>query len=155
MDIVEKITKIIGIVTATVAAIAGGYTAWDKVGSSLKNKEILVWSPELFEISSGPADQEFKVVVARKKLRNDCAVKSFVLQVRDSEYIMHPATPGITTFSGAASNDVEKFGYKFKIDDAENVSAGQATLVGTIEYDCPEGKVTVLYPNVNFDITEK
>jgi hypothetical protein len=152
MESIEKLTKSVAFVTATVAALTGGYTAWDKITGFHKDKRILVWSPELFKISDGPADSNFKVIVARKKNRNDCSVEGFKLQVRDSHFIMHDAIPGISVFSGAASNNVEKFGYTFKIDKPETVSAGKATLVGTIEYECPEGKVTVLYPNVNFNI---
>ena len=66
---IENITKGIGVVTATFALIGGGYTLYDKLGIE---DPILEWAPQYFEISDGPADGEFRVIVAREKLRDDC-----------------------------------------------------------------------------------
>jgi len=60
---VENITKGIGVVTAAFALVGGGYTLYDKVGF---DDPILTWAPEHFSITSGPADGEFKVSVARE-----------------------------------------------------------------------------------------
>lgn len=156
MEIIEKTTKFVGMFAAVFAVIGGGYTAWDKVGKSFKNNSILIWAPEHFEISDGPASGEFHVIVARQKLRDDCKVDDFKLEVRDSEYIVHAATPSVAKFSGPAGKDIEKFGYKFIINDkAEDVAKGTATLLAQIYYQCPEGAVTVSYPdhaNMNFNI---
>ena len=143
---IENYTKVIAAVSATVAAIGGGYTLWDKMGF---DDPILEWSPEHFSISDGPVDGEFKVVVAREKLRDDCSVEGFRLEVRDSDYIVHPATPSIAKFSGPANDKVDKFGYKITIDShhQEKVSKGEATLLAHIDYKCPEGDVVVNYPD--------
>ena len=81
---VDRTTKLIGAVTALFAMVGGGYTATDKLG--LFRKPILEWSPEYFSITGGPADGEFAVVAARKKIRDDCSVEQFYLEVRDSRY---------------------------------------------------------------------
>jgi len=78
----DKITKTIGIGTAAIAFIGGGYSLSDKIG--FFKKPILEWAPEYFSISNGPANSEFHVVVARKKYRDDCSVEDFYLEVRDS-----------------------------------------------------------------------
>ena len=81
MDI-DNITKGVGVVTATLALVGGGYSLYDKIGF---DDPILTWAPEHFVISSGPADGSFKVAVAREKHRDDCTVTDFILDVRDSE----------------------------------------------------------------------
>jgi len=150
---VENITKGIGVVTAAFALIGGGYTLFGK----FEDKSILEWSPEHFEISDGPVDGEFKVVVAREKIRDDCSVEGFRLEVRDSEYVVHPAKPSIAKFSGPANDKVDKFGYKITIEKhhQSKVAKGEATLLAHIDYKCPEGEVVVNYPdhqNLRFNI---
>lgn len=155
MEIIEKTVKLIGLVTATFAVIGGGFTVWDKIQNSFKDDTILIWSPEHFEINNGPATGEFKVIVARQKLRDDCSVENFKLEIRDSEYIVHVAIPSVANFSGSASETIEKFGYKFTINAPEEVAKGQATLLAHIYYKCPEGEVLINYPsheNLNFNI---
>lgn len=141
------ITKTIGALSATIAVVGGSYSLADKVG--WLEKDILRWSPEHFQISNGKADSEFKVVVAREKLRNDCDVIGFKLEVRDSEFFVHPAKPSIAIFSGPASPTVEKLGYMFRIDPdhLHKVAPGRATLLAHIKYKCPEGEVLVNYPS--------
>ena len=152
---VETITKGIGAVTATFALIGGGYTLSDKLG--LFDKPILVWSPEHFEITDGPVNGPFRVVVAREKIRDDCDVTGFTLEIRDSEYVVHPVTPSVTKFSGPANDRVDKFAYDvfFREGSYDQVALGEATLLATINYTCPEGPVVVHYPdheNVRFNI---
>ena len=152
---VENITKGIGAVTATFALIGGGYTLWDK----LESKDILTWAPEHFEITDGPVDSTFDVIVAREKHRDDCSVEGFRLEVKDSRYMVHLASPGMTKFSGPASDKVDKFGFTFTIDEEHRdmIPAGEATLLAHIDYQCPEGPVVVNYPdheNLKFTITE-
>jgi hypothetical protein len=151
----DKITKWIGVITASFAVIGGGYTAVDKVG--IFKKPVLTWAPEHFSVTDGYADGQFKVVVAREKHR-DCSVEDFKLEVRDSDMMMHKATPSIAKFSGPASEKIDKFGYKITIDDPEKVSVGRATLMAQITYTCPEGKVLITYPdhqNLYFNILGK
>lgn len=155
MQLIEKTTKFVGMFTAVFAVIGGGYAAFDKIGNSFKNNAILKWAPEYFEISDGPVDGEFKVIVARQKLRNDCSVQDFKLEVRDTNLIVHIAKPSISKFSGSASNNIEKFGYFFTIENPKAVSKGRATLLAHIYYKCPEGEVVVNYPdhiNMTFNI---
>ena len=152
---IENITKGIGIVTASFAMIGGGYTLWDK----LESKDILTWAPEHFEVTDGPRDGTFDVIVAREKHRDDCSVEGFRLEVKDSKYMVHTATPSVAKFSGPASDKVDKFGYSFTIDEEHQhmMPTGEATLLVHIDYMCPEGPVVVNYPdheNLRFMITE-
>ena len=152
---VENITKGIGVVTATFALIGGGYTLWDK----LESKDILTWAPEHFEITDGPVNGTFDVIVAREKHRDDCKVTGFTLEVKDSKYMVHTASPSVAKFSGPASDKIDKFGFSFTIDDEHKgmIDSGPATLLARIDYECPEGPVVVSYPdhdNLRFTITE-
>lgn len=153
---IENITKGIGVVTATLALLGGGYTLYDKIGFE---DPILTWVPEYFSITDGPADGEFKVEVAREKHRDDCTVEDFVVDVKDSLHIVHPAKPSISKFMGPATDKVDTFAYKITIDGhhQSKVAKGKATLIAYIHYDCPEGKVVVNYPdhnNLKFNITD-
>lgn len=145
MFALEDVTKSVGAITAVIAMTGGGYTLVDKMG--IFKKDILEWAPEHFQISNAPADGEFRVVVARKKNRDDCEVTGFRLEVRDSEFVVHKASPSIATFSGPASPEVDKFGYKFTIEPDSKVANGPATLLAHIKYKCPEGEVVVNYPS--------
>jgi len=151
---IENITKGIGVITASFALVGGGYTLWDK----LEDKSILTWAPEYFEISNGPVDGTFDVIVAREKHRDDCSVEGFTLEVKDSKYMVHAASPGLTKFSGPASDKIDKFGFTFTIDEEHRsmIPTGEATLLAHIDYQCPEGPVVVNYPdhaNLQFRIT--
>ena len=151
----DEIKKWLGVVTASFAVMGGGYTVIEK-GNFFK-KPILTWAPEYFRISNGPADGEFKVIVAREKHRDDCSVEGFKLEVRDSELVMHTAKPSITKFSGPANNKVDKFAYNITIENPEDVAPGTATLMAHIDYKCPEGAKIVNYPdhkNLTFEITK-
>jgi hypothetical protein len=150
---VDRTTKLIGAVTALFAMVGGGYTATDKLG--LFRKPILEWSPEYFSITDGPANSEFAVVAARKKIRDDCSVEQFYLEVRDSRYIVHQANPSIAKFSGPATDKIDKFGYTITLENPSKVSPGRATLLAHIRYKCPEGEVLINYPdhaNLTFEI---
>ena len=145
MFALEDATKTIGVVTASIAMIGGGWTLADKTG--IFKKDILEWAPEHFQISDAPANGEFRVVVARKKNRDDCEVTGFKLEVRDSEFVVHTAVPSIAAFSGPATPEVDKFGYKFTISEPSKVAHGPATLLAHIKYKCPEGEVVINYPS--------
>ena len=150
------VAKTISAVAASVAALGGSYTLADKFGWF--DKPILNWSPEHFEISDGSAGGEFKVVVARQKLRDDCEVTNFKIEIKDSDFVVHPAIPSIATFSGPATPTVDKFGYKFTFSPEvqKKIAAGEAPLLAHIKYKCPEREVVVNYPNhknLKFNIT--
>jgi hypothetical protein len=152
---VENITKGIGVVTATLAMVGGGYTFLDR----FEDNSILTWAPEHFLISDAPKDGTFDVVVAREKHRDDCSVEGFTLEVKDSKHHVHTASPSISKFSGPASEKIDKFGYSFTIDaDHQHmIPPGTATLLARIDYQCPEGPVVVSYPdhaNLQFEIKE-
>jgi len=152
-----KITKIVGLVAGITTAIGGGVTLSSKFGWFEKENPILTWAPEHFEIYGGPVNGEFRAIVAREKHRDDCAVTGFKLEIRDSEYIVHPATSSVSIFSGPASETIDKFGFEFYFHEnhAYKSALGEATLLGEIAYDCPEGTVYVHYPpNLNFIIEE-
>lgn len=141
----ETITKPVAAVTAVMAMIGGGYSLYDKI--KLPPKDILRWDADHFSISNGAASGNFKVIVARQKIRDDCTVEDFTLEVRDADYMIHKATPSVAKFSGPATPTVDKFGYTMTIDDPENVALGEAKLIARIMYKCPEGNVVIAYPN--------
>lgn len=152
----DSITKPIAVVTAVMAMVGGGYTLYDKV--KLPPKDILRWEAEHFSISNGPASGSFKVVVARQKIRDDCTVDDFGLEVRDADYMVHKATPSVAKFSGPASPTVDKFGYTMTIEGPESVAVGPAKLIARITYKCPEGNVVIAYPdhkNLSFNVEGK
>lgn len=154
---VEPITKIIAMLTAVVTLAGGSYAFGDKLGWF--KKDILRWSPEHFSISSGPINKPFNVIVARQKLREDCEVTDFRLEIRDSSLRVHPVKPDITVFAGPAGDKVDKFAYSISIpkDHQGQIAPGKAVLLGRIKYKCPEGEVLVQYPrhaNMQFEITK-
>lgn len=150
------VAKTISAVAASVAAVGGSYTLADKFGWF--DKPILEWSPEHFEVSDGTSDGEFKVIVARQKLRDDCEVTNFKIEIKDSDFVVHPAISSIATFSGPATPTVDKFGYKFTFSPEvqKKIAMGEATLLAHIKYKCPEREVVINYPNhknLKFNIT--
>ena len=152
----DSITKPIAVVTAIMAAIGGGYSLYDKV--KLPPKDILQWDADHFSISNGPASGSFRVVVARQKIRDDCTVEDFSLEVRDSDYMVHKALPSVAKFSGPASPTVDKFGYTMTVEKPDSVAIGSAKLIARIMYKCPEGNVVIAYPdhkNLTFNIEGK
>lgn len=152
----DSITKPVAAMTAVITMLGGSYTLVDKFG--WLKKDILKWDAEHFSITDGPASGEFEVVVARQKIRDDCSVEEFTLEVKDSKYLVHRATSSIAKFSGPASPTVDKFGYTIKIEDPDKVALGTARLLARILYKCPEGNVIITYPdhkNLNFSIGSK
>lgn len=141
----DKVSKSLGVVTAAIAILTGSWTLSDKMG--IFRKPILTWEPELFSISSGPADGQFRVVVAREKHRDDCAVEGFKLQIRSSDHQVHEARSSATQFSGPVNNKIDRFGYTVTIVNPGAVVEGTATLLATINYRCPEGAQVVNYPD--------
>lgn len=152
----ESITKPVAAVTAVMAMIGGGYSLYDKI--KLPPKDVLRWDAEHFTISNGQASGQFRVVVARQKIRDDCTVEDFSLEVRDSDFIVHKASPSVAKFSGPASPTVDKFGYTMTIEKPEGVAIGEAKLIARIMYKCPEGNVVIAYPdhkNLSFNIVRE
>ena len=152
----DSITKPVAAVTAIMAMIGGGYTLYDKI--KLPPKDILKWDADHFSITNGAASSEFKVVVARQKIRDDCTVEDFSLEVRDSDYMVHKALPSVAKFSGPASPTVDKFGYTMTVENPASVAPGDAKLIARIMYKCPEGNVVIAYPdhkNLTFNIEGK
>ena len=152
----DAITKPVAVVTAIMAMIGGGYSLYDKF--KLPPKDILKWDADHFSITSGIASGEFRVVVARQKIRDDCTVEDFSLEVRDSDYMVHKALPSIAKFSGPASPTVDKFGYTMTVENPASVAPGGAKLIARILYKCPEGNVVIAYPdhkNLTFNIEGK
>jgi len=144
---IENIKTTIAVVSGLIAASAGGYKLLDSMGFNW-SRPVLTWAPDHFEISSARVDEEFRIIVAREKHRDDCEVTGFSISIRDSNMMMHPATPGMTVFAGPASETVEMFAYSFFVQEQhyEMVSAGTATFMGRITYECPEGTQYVDYP---------
>ena len=152
----DSIIKPIAAATAIVTLFGGGYSLYEKMKPGPKN--ILEWDGDHFDISNGPASGTFKVVVARQKIRDDCTVEDFSLEVRDSDYMVHKALPSVAKFSGPASPTVDKFGYTMTVENPESVALGSAKLIARIMYKCPEGNVVIAYPdhrNLTFNIEGK
>ena len=151
----DEVKVVAGIMAAVVGVFSGVVTLSGKLGFEIWSRPILEWAPEQFDVVGGPADEGFRVVAARKKLRDDCEVVGFTVEVRDSDFIVFPATPSAMKFSGAASDVVEKFGYYVFLHemDVHKVRPGTATLLGQIKYRCPEGEKIVTYPSgLEFEI---
>ena len=149
----DSITKPVAVVTAVMAMLGGGYSLYDKI--KLPPKDILKWDADHFNITNGAASSSFKVVVARQKIRDDCTVEDFSLEVRDADYMVHKALPSVAKFSGPASPTVDKFGYTMTVENPESVALGAAKLIARIMYKCPEGNVVIAYPdhkNLTFSI---
>ena len=152
----DSITKPIAVVTAVMAMIGGGYSLVEKI--KFPPKDILKWDADHFSVSNSHAYGAFKVVVARQKIRDDCTVDEFGLEVRDSDYIVHKAKPSIAKFSGPVTSNVDKFGYTITLENPDSVAVGPAKLFARIVYKCPEGTVVIAYPdhpNLNFTIEDK
>lgn len=152
----DSITKPIAVATAVMSAVGGGYALVEKFGWT--KKDILKWDAEHFQISNGPAHEPFRVIAARQKIRDDCLVEDFSLEVRDANYIVHRATPSVVKFSGPASHNVDKLGYTMTIENPEKVAVGEAKLLARITYKCPEGNIIISYPdhkNLMFQVEGK
>lgn len=152
----DAITKPVAVVTAVMAMIGGGYSLVEKI--KFPPKDILKWDADHFSVSNSHAYGAFKVVVARQKIRDDCTVDEFSLEVRDSDYIVHNAKPSIAKFSGPVTSNVDKFGYTITLENPDSVAVGPAKLFARIVYKCPEGTVVIAYPdhpNLNFTIEDK
>ena len=149
----ESITKPVAAVTAVLAMVGGGYSLYDKI--KLPPKDILRWDADHFSISNVPASGSFRVIVARHKIRDDCTVEDFTIEVRDADYMVHKASPSVAKFSGPATPTVDKFGYTMTVENPGSVALGGAKLIARIMYKCPEGNVVIAYPdhkNLTFNI---
>ena len=152
----DAITKPVAVITAVMAMVGGGYSLVEKI--KLPPPDILKWDADHFSVSSSHASGAFKVIVARQKIRDDCTVEEFGLEVRDSEYIVHTAKPSVAKFSGPATPSFDKFGYTITLENPDNVAVGPAKLFARIVYKCPEGNVIISYPdhkNLTFNIEDK
>ena len=134
--------KAIGAVAASIAALGGGYTLFDKFGW-LDNK-IIEWVPEHFQIQDAQIGAPIAVTVARIKKRDDCSVESFVPAIRDGKGVVHEAVSSNPKFSGPAGSEVDTFTYLLTIQSVP--APGKSTLLATIKYKCPEGERVVTYP---------
>jgi len=137
------VTKIIAAVAASIAALGGSYTLADKFG--WLDKAIIEWKPEHFNIVAD-SNQTINVTVARIKKRDDCSVEGFIPSVRDAAGMVHEATTTAAKFSGPAGPDIDTFTYQLTMSKKEKIAEGNATLLATIKYKCPEGDRVVQYP---------
>lgn len=138
------LTKVIGSVAASVAALGGSYTLADKFG--FFDRAILEWAPQHFNIPTAKIGEPINVTVARIKRRDDCSVEAFTPTVRDAAGMVHEAVPSNNKFTGPAGDAVDTFMYQLKLSDKEPVTPGKATLTAIIKYKCPEGERVVTYP---------
>jgi hypothetical protein len=146
------VTKAIGAVAASIAAIGGGYTLADKFGWF--DRAIIQWTPEHFKIVAD-AGKPINVTVARIKKRDDCSVESFTPNIRDAAGMVHEVTTTASKFSGPAGPEIDTFTYQLTAVGKEKITLGKATLLATIKYKCPEGERIVQYPrhaNLSFEL---
>ena len=146
------LTKTIGAIAATVAALGGSYTLADKFGWF--DRAIIEWSPENFKIVA-ETGKPINVTVARIKKRDDCSVESFTPNIRDSAGMVHEVTTTANKFSGPAGPEIDTFTYQLTAVGKEKITLGKATLLATIKYKCPEGERIVQYPrhaNLSFEL---
>jgi hypothetical protein len=151
-NVMIDLTKVIGAVAASVAALGGSYTLADKFGWF--DRAIIEWSPENFKIVAD-AGKPITVTVARIKKRDDCSVESFTPSIRDAAGMMHEATTTASKFSGPAGPEIDTFTYELTMVRKEKIASGKATLLATIKYKCPEGERVVQYPrhkNLSFEL---
>jgi len=84
----ENITKGIGVVTASLALIGGGYTLWDKIES----KDILTWAPEYFTISD--AQKMVLLMLSLQEKNTEMTVKLLDLDLKSKTvniwFTLHP-----------------------------------------------------------------
>ena len=137
--------KAIGAVAASIAALGGGYTLFDKFG--WLDSAIIEWVPEHFKIEDSKIGEPVVVTVARIKKRDDCSVESFVPAIRDGKGVVHEAVSSNPKFSGPAGPEVDTFTYMLTLK--ETPAPGKSTLLATIKYKCPEGDRVVTYPRHN------
>ena len=145
------IHKAIGAVAASIAALGGGYTLFDKFG--WMDRAIIEWAPEHFQIEPASIGEPISVTVARIKKRDDCSVESFVPAIRDGKGVVLEAVSSNPKFSGPAGPDIDTFTYYLTLK--ETPAPGKATLLATIKYKCPEGEKVVTYPrhkNLTFNL---
>lgn len=145
--------KAIGAVAASIAALGGGYTLFDKFG--WLDNAIIEWAPEHFKIEDSRIGEPVVVTVARIKKRDDCSVESFVPAIRDGKGVVHEAIPSNSKFSGPAGPEVDTFTYTLTLKDTP--APGKSTLLATIKYKCPEGERVVTYPrhtNLTFNLRQ-
>jgi hypothetical protein len=145
--------KAIGAVAASIAALGGGYTLFDKFG--WLDNQIIEWVPEHFKIPDATIGAPITVTVARIKKRDDCSVESFVPAVRDGKGVVHEAVSSNPKFAGPAGPEVDTFTYLLTVQSSP--APGAATLLATIKYKCPEGERVVTYPrhqNLTFNLRQ-
>jgi hypothetical protein len=143
--------KAIGAVAASIAALGGGYTLFDKFG--WLDNQIIQWVPEHFKIADTKIGEPIAVTVARIKKRDDCSVESFVPAIRDGNGVVHEAVSSNPKFSGPAGPEVDTFTYLLVLNASP--APGKSTLLATIKYKCPEGDRVVTYPrhkNLTFNL---
>ena len=116
------LTKAIGAVAASVAALGGSYTLADKFGWF--DRAIIEWSPEHFKIVA-EAGQPINVTVARIKKRDDCSVESFTPSIRDAAGMVHEATTTASRFSGPAGPQIDTFTYQLTMVQKEKIADGR------------------------------
>lgn len=152
----NTIKTIFAVLASTATVLVSSYSLSDKIGFKW-TRPVLTWAPEHFIITGAPVNEPFTAVVAREKHRDDCEVTGFTITIKDSNLRVFHATPATATFSGPASDTIDKFAYEFYImeQDYDKIATGEATFMGTIVYSCPEGVQRISYPpNLKFIIQE-
>lgn len=144
----DTLKTFFAVIASLVTILGGGYTLFDKIGFKW-TRPVLTWHIEDFYIVSGPMDEPFRIVVAREKHRDDCELISFKTDIQDSNLEVYQVTTSSQSFSGPASDKVEKFAFKFYLmeKDYNNIAMGKAKFIASLKYSCPEGDQIISYPS--------
>lgn len=143
-------------VAVVITITLGGHTVYDRF--LREDRPVLAWHVPGFSIRPGAIPHTYNVVVARRKLRSDCPLRSFDAGIVDSEGFTHAVSAGVSRTAGHASDrNIETFAWVMRIPEPGNVAAGRARLVATLVYECREGQQVVEYPQIpglEFEVTD-
>lgn len=141
---------------AVVITIAlGTHTVYDRFLRG--TTPVLLWDESGFSVRPGPAPHTWQVTVARRKLRNDCPLKSFDAGIIDADGFAHSVVNSANRTVGLSSDGkVETFSWVMRMTNHDSVAAGKARLTGTLVYECREGQQVIDYPRTHrleFEVT--
>lgn len=136
----------------TITIILGTNTVYDRF---FKHPDpVLIWDADGFSVSPTSNYSSWQVVATRKKLRDDCPLRSFDAHIIDRDGFVHQVTTSANKSTGTSSTGFEHFQFLFKVNDIESVPGGPAKFRGVLLYECKEGQQIIEYPDTEKLILE-
>lgn len=134
-------------IAAFIAIALGAQQVYERF--IVANTPVLEWNVRSgnFSVSSGRSTAEFRVVVTRTLLRNNCSLRSFEPYIIDANGFNHTVTASAPRASAGGVGKEQTFRYVFKLINPNSVGVGEAMLRGTLTYDCREGQQVIEYPD--------